>query len=1368
MKRLLYSGLFSLVLCPLLVSATQTTFTNGPAQTFTYVNDGTTVTPQIDAVNVVKYGLISVSTARGYTDFGVIGNLLFETLNTLNYTNFGEITGGSGFRFSHNTDTSRGMASSFINYNPAVVDAEDLLPAWVFTVPGANPQCFPSRYVPSFLIIHATNIVTSAGGLLGGPSLVVGNNGLMELIGKNVDLSYSGLLSRPIPAGNTTFLAPPPATQYVPDGGIYDTYWVQTNLSDAYTVSFAPLWNGTSANAQGVPSPPTQPQGFPAPAFSLPDPVSSFYVNSELLNVTVTNSDGSISIITLRSNITKGAFFIQAPPGFVSSGSFSPSPQANNRFQTPLVGTLTSFTDPVSGASEPAGFLIQDLLASDTRERGLSFNDLYCATNTFRPANYEMARTTVPIVAGFTNNPPPANFFLTSGNDVFVQPPTEVLMDSVTNAFSNAGSVAGYGAHLDNRASRPEAVPGGTITNAPGRIMVTADNLDLTETRMRADGWIQIKTANLISSSNAVIDCESLSFDLGSAGGNLKVESIVPGGNVTRLSGDVKAWSATWSNSVVVILDNYTATNSDPNNTNVITYIQTPITNTLNVGYHVLMVDASLLATATPITVYDFAARSRNLTFNDSMNIVQTLFIDGRTFTLNGTINLPGTYPANQAAPVTILTEWLGTNAPNLAFFTNNGTLNVVNRAHFGDDRPRYAALVNRGTIRAVGIAANSAYLENTGGTLAAGGSLLLQGDQGKFNGGTASAGTASVFTFGDLKFNSFTLNSSGKLFVNVSQSLSDAGPASGNLFQLVDGFSQTIKPVLGDLLGTRFESFTPATPVANVNHVWAGEDRGPGPAGFTNNTALGSLKLIPQTTTGGWKFTFSGAGAHNGLYVDVLDLSSINSSSDLLSKIKINNSLVIYFASASLGFTPPNDTNGVPQQPEEYLDGLFGGHLRWARTFAGPNSSVMTVDGPVNRALINSQIVDSDGDSLPNAADTTPFQFAAPSVGINGNGFVNPNLDGQPLIIGEVYSMTAQPAPGASFGGWSGSVETSSPTVIFTNDFGLSFVANFTFTLNPGVYNGLFYQSDGIQLLQSGFFTAKATKTGTYSGSVILADGKIPFSGQVDESGHSTANSSLLMDLQFSSNRITGTIGDGNWEADLIADRAVFGKTNPAPFAGTYTVIFPGSGDLTNSELPLGDGFGSVTVDSLGKVTLKGSLADGTKISQTSTVSEDGSWPLFIPLYSGQGQLLGWMTFENTGAKELSGLVSWIKEPNVSAKFFPDGFTLETNAVGSTYIATNSPVTGFNGGFARLTGGNLDSDIVNPISVSPDSKLTALGTNKLTLTINTSQGLFKGSVKNPETGKTIKINGAILQNQGLGSGYFLGTNQSGRIVIGP
>ena len=108
--------------------------------------------------------------------------------------------------------------------------------------------------------------------------------------------------------------------------------------------------------------------------------------------------------------------------------------------------------------------------------------------------------------------------------------------------------------------------------------------------------------------------------------------------------------------------------------------------------------------------------------------------------------------------------------------------------------------------------------------------------------------------------------------------------------------------------------------------------------------------------------------------------------------------------------------------------------------------------------------------------------------------------------------------------------------------------------------------------------------------------------------------------------------------------------------------------------------------------------------------------------------------------------------------------------AVGSIYVrplpSTNPAITVSNPSIA-FAGGNLEVPFANPIVLGASSKVTNLGSNKLALSITTSSGLFKGSVANPTTGKSLAFSGALLQKQNAGSGFLLGTNRSTRVFLG-
>jgi hypothetical protein len=946
MKRLLLSGLMGLALLPPAAVAVDAF----------YINSGTVLNPQVDAINFVNKGLFQAS-----------GSYPYETFSTLNYTNkvgtfsgSGTMDGSPGFRFDTCSSATgmRTMASSFFNDNGAVVEATDPF-AFGFV-------CVVAPVGPSYLLVSATNIVVKAG-TSGSPkaSLIVGPNGELELTGKNIDLTRSGLEVMPVwdevqGSGNGD-------TNFIPDIAVADLYWGRTNFTHDYPLFSARLWNGTTARAPYVPWPEVQPGG--ASGFTLPNPEADSYINElpdSMMTVTVTNQDGSTSDVTFSTNITKGAVFVGVSGNAAVLEGFT---EALNGYDT--IGVLFSveITNVVTTQMEPAYIYFEDRLASGGTT-GILTSVVGCPPYvTSRPANYYLTR--VPFYPGDPgNNGYPTNsFFLKAGvNDPHVR------SDGVTNSVVESGEYSAYGAYSDNMVTRPPPVAGGTVTNLPGRIHISSDRLDMTRTRLRAEGEIIIQTSHLISSSNAVVDCENLSFNLASTNGNLKVQNLSKD-SVDRFLGSIYAWSAVWSNLAVVVLKNYKTNDQG-------VYVLDPLTNTVTIGFHTLMLDArDLGAWAMPVTVYDFTTHSTNVVISDNVSVGESLLIDGKSLTLDGNLTIPGTVPVvnpiyGYPPPGEPFQDWTFANVPNLLYFTNHGTFSIANEAHFGDDRAApYSTFVNTGTVSAASIALNSVYFENRG-SLVSVGPLFMQCASGKLEGGGSSSGGDSHFLAGSLKFNQYNLTVNGGLYFLVTNALFDAGGGSGNVFNVLNGFNLQAKPQTGDLLGTTLETTAPDVPSIWLDHTWAGADRGPNAAGYTNNTALGTLQLSAQSPDP--FFYFSGTGAQNGLYVDLLDLSALGANYENL--IAIDPSLVIYFAAAKLGLTPPQ-TNGVPPEAEEYLDGQFNGHLRWVRDFAGPNSSVAVVSNGVsimvNRALRYSLIIDSNGNGIPNGLDFFPFDTA-------------------------------------------------------------------------------------------------------------------------------------------------------------------------------------------------------------------------------------------------------------------------------------------------------------------------------------------------------------------------------------------------------
>jgi len=406
----------------------------------------------------------------------------------------------------------------------------------------------------------------------------------------------------------------------------------------------------------------------------------------------------------------------------------------------------------------------------------------------------------------------------------------------------------------------------------------------------------------------------------------------------------------------------------------------------------------------------------------------------------------------------------------------------------------------------------------------------------------------------------------------------------------------------------------------------------------------------------------------------------------------------------------------------------------------------------------------------------------------IHGQGMVSPDLNGQSLIVGNTYTVTATPVAGFVFNGWTGGQTSSAPQLTFVMQPNLVLEANFVFNPLPsasGNYNGLFFVEDGVRHESSGAFTFRLMSSGIYSGQTQLAGKRLPFKGQFDFDGRATntvrqagtnnLSMELMLDVSNGSDEISGRVIDpsAGWTAKLTGDRApVFANGNASPYSGSYTLLVTKS-DETNEDLGIGTGFGTLKIDAKGKVKLSGILADGTPVAQSVPVSKAGQWPLYAALYGGKGSILSWVSVSTNAAPEasLQGELSWIKPTLPRARYYASGFTNEMEMVGSIYQPPRgTKVLPSDRASISFQGGNLTSALTNIVRLESNNKVTNLTSNRaLTLSIALPTGLFTGSLKaNDGAIKTLKFKGAVLQRQNLGAGFFLGTNESGSVGLEP
>ena len=337
------------------------------------------------------------------------------------------------------------------------------------------------------------------------------------------------------------------------------------------------------------------------------------------------------------------------------------------------------------------------------------------------------------------------------------------------------------------------------------------------------------------------------------------------------------------------------------------------------------------------------------------------------------------------------------------------------------------------------------------------------------------------------------------------------------------------------------------------------------------------------------------------------------------------------------------------------------------------------------------------------------------------------------------------------------------------------------SFVPTSGTYNGLFSVTNQIEQDNEGYFTATITPKARYTGHIQIGGAVYPFSGSVATGGELTnvirraGSTPLWLDLQFGTgneaDQLTGSLSNALWVANVTADRATFNsRTNPAPYTNYYTfAIATAAGDPWPFA---GSGFGTLRVGPGGNATFSGKLADGSVFSHVVPISSRGTGPLYVPLYSGQGSVWSWLSFDtNQPGSDLSGALTWIRPANRHALRYASGFTNSACALaGSIYRpphganVLDQPYAG-----VEFYGGNLASAFTNLIALSTLNRVTNLtAANRLAMTFAASKGTFSGSVTDPSTGRTRTFSGAVLQKQGAGYGFMLVTNQSSQVTLLP
>ena len=892
---------------------------------------------------------------------------VYETQNTRYFTNRGVMTGTRGFQFDTVRSGKLGM---------------ERVPAQVFInsnngritgVDGDYSNYGADPIISSCVRVLATNVTNSG-------EISVGDLGFMQIIGKNVDLSRGAL-----EAGTLSSAVNNTMTHGGYVGTNFNLFVNPYAVQDIYGyVGTSNVWLQSLMTTYGT-------GNYQAWAYT---------------NMGTTNT--YINIVFVQNNTA--ANFTTDVRFCGTSGADVPANDYDHYATEAIVSIGSVVKDVVTGATATSAFYVLDTGAAQTNYSLLTNDWTVAYIPTFRPSPFQIA-TALPVEwnSGVSSN---------LGYTADLIYPGLIASNSYASNLVT-GSYAGYSAQVGPSTNVGSVF--GNPTNQSAHIEISGDRLNLSNARIRAEGLLGIKAKHLVAQSPVAIDAGNMNLDFGSTNGFLSVSNILPS-TFSRSRGSVSCYGFNWVNFT---------------------------TNALGTHYykfHVLVVDHDIQPPASP-HIRDLALRATSVYAQDTLSVNQSALFDCEKLTLNGNVSLEG--------KAGVFNDSVAPKLKSL-LIDANGVLDA-NQLNLGIERgDGFVSFTNRGRVSAQVVQIKASLMENSGYLQShyfvslnvqapVSNNFVRNPDAGTLVLTTNKNGKPSqIYSDSEceisarvLRANNADISSgmagSGALTLNVSHELSDGiVAASGtnnvikNFWYLNNGFQLSQKPAIGDLFGTRI------TASGDNNYpifAWAGEDRGRGVAGFSNNVVIGHLELFCNNADS--VLEFKGTGNHNAMYVDFLGFQGRNTNYDQW--LLIDPNLVIYFA----------DSNIDPTS----LTTAFPGQLVWASEFAGPNSSTNVqahVGGVLTNIYANRWLATSK--SAPFPFDGT-FLLATASSG----GTISPSLNGKSLLIGTNYTLHAVPDRGYVFRSWvisnSTAVVTSSlPSLTFAMQSNLVIQAQFVF----------------------------------------------------------------------------------------------------------------------------------------------------------------------------------------------------------------------------------------------------------------------------------------------------------------------------------
>lgn len=380
------------------------------------------------------------------------------------------------------------------------------------------------------------------------------------------------------------------------------------------------------------------------------------------------------------------------------------------------------------------------------------------------------------------------------------------------------------------------------------------------------------------------------------------------------------------------------------------------------------------------------------------------------------------------------------------------------------------------------------------------------------------------------------------------------------------------------------------------------------------------------------------------------------------------------------------------------------------------------------------------------------------------GKGKVTGITDGQVVELGVTYPVSAKPNRGWYFNGWRGGLHSDARDASFTPQEGATNVSvRFSRTLlglATGKYEGFFSPSSNGLANSSGMISLSLRPNGYYTGRLKPFGANYLIRGQFNALGQTVIVGPLGTNLLVlymnlageGSDALTGTYSDGHFLSTFTLWRVQpIVRTDVSPYAGQYTFnLSPPR--ATNNEAVDGSGFGTLSVDTFGRIKLSGVLGNEAEIKQSASMLKDGRW--LFHFTKKRGDFIGGLgRFDTNGT--FAGDLRW---------FSPVFDGVETNdnvrLLGSKYTPpSQTRLFDWTNGVITLFGNGLEEPLSADVVLHEDGSFEfGSNTNNIQISVDDATGLMNGSFTHPVSNVTVPLHGAVLQSSNRAAGFFPGT----------